>query len=98
MTYRSGEISLINPAEKFLKAATYGGTAVHRASTKAIINHLNWTPNLILPQFDLFHKSVQFYPLRKPETIFVRTKGLATNELTSDANYVDVAYNYEKSK
>lgn len=40
MTYRSGEISLINPVEKFLKAATYGGTAVHRASTKSIINSI----------------------------------------------------------
>lgn len=59
MNYRSGGISLINLAEKILKAVTYGDTVVQRTSTKAIINSI-LIGLQICPQCDLFHKSVRY--------------------------------------
>lgn len=61
MNYRSGGISLINLAEKILKAVTYGDTVVQRTSTKAIINSILIGIQIwFCPQCDLFHKSVQY--------------------------------------
>lgn len=61
MNYRSGGISLINLAEKILKAVTYGDTVVQRTSTKAIINSILIGLQIwFCPQCDLFHKSVRY--------------------------------------